>query len=68
VAKQGSHSLLAEAVGRNQKGKISLVCYVIAIGLAFVDHWLSDALYLLVAAMWFIPDRRIERVLRNREE
>ena len=41
---------------------------VIAIGVAFVNRWLADALYLLVAAMWFIPDRRIERALTRHGE
>src|SRR4051812_17326233 len=63
IARQGRDSLLAGAVGRDRKGKFSLVCYATAIGLSFVNQWLADALYVLVAAIWFIPDRRIERVL-----
>jgi uncharacterized membrane protein len=68
VANQGHDSLLAGAIGRDRKGKISLLFYALAIGLAFVNRWLADALYLLVAAIWFIPDRRIERALTNRGE
>lgn len=45
------------------KGIISLLSYALAIPLAFVEHWLSIALYVLVAVMWFIPDRRVEKVL-----
>jgi len=58
---QGENAMLAEAVGSDIKGKISLALYVIAIGLAFVQQNISHAIYLLVALMWFIPDRRIER-------
>jgi uncharacterized membrane protein len=67
IVKQGRDSLLAGAVGRDRKGKLSLACYVLAIGLAFVNRWLAGALYVLVAVMWLIPDRRIEVVLAKRE-
>jgi len=53
--------LLAEALGRDFKGKASIVCYAAAIPLAFVNQWVSDALYTIVAIMWLIPDRRIEK-------
>lgn len=59
-------SVLASALGRDLKGKISLVMYLIAIGLAFVEPWLSIALYALVALIWLVPDRRIENALRSR--
>jgi uncharacterized membrane protein len=62
VAANGKNALLAHAVGRDLKGKLSVVCYLLAIPLAFVDQAISDVIYMLVAAMWFIPDRRIERV------
>ncbi|HEY1771937.1 MAG TPA: TMEM175 family protein [Gammaproteobacteria bacterium] len=62
VAANGKHALLAHAVGRDLKGKLSIVCYVLAIPLAFVNHAISNVLYALVAVMWFIPDRRIEKV------
>ena len=58
--------MLAGAFVRDFKGKLSLACYVLAIGLAFVNRWLAGALYVLVAMMWLIPDRRIERVLAKR--
>jgi uncharacterized membrane protein len=67
IAKQGRDSLLAGAVGRDRKGKLSLALYLLAIGLAFVNRWLAGALYVLVAVMWLIPDRRIEVVLAKRE-
>jgi uncharacterized membrane protein len=63
IVKQGRDSLLAGALGRDRKGKLSIAFYLIGIGLAFVNQWLADLMYVLVAAMWFIPDRRIERVL-----
>jgi uncharacterized membrane protein len=65
VHQQGRHSVLASAIGRDVKGKISPLLYAAAIALAFVDARLSIALYALVAVMWLIPDRRIEKVLRE---
>jgi len=61
IAAQGPHSSLAEAVGSDFKGKISVVLYLVAILLAYVNTWLSVAIYIGVAAMWLVPDRRIER-------
>ncbi len=61
IRSQGPHSRLAAAVKGDLKGKISLACYTLAIGLAFVDDRLSQLLYVVVAVMWFIPDRRIDR-------
>ena len=63
IARHGRESLLAKAVGRDIKGKISPVIYVIAIFAAFIAPWVAGALYVLVAALWLVPDRRIERVL-----
>jgi uncharacterized membrane protein len=65
VHKQGQDSVLANALGKDIKGKISPLLYAAAIVLAFVDPWISIALYALVAVMWLIPDRRIERALRE---
>jgi uncharacterized membrane protein len=59
----GRESALAKAFGRDLKGKISPVIYSAAIPLAFFRPWLSCALYVLVTAMWLVPDRRIERTL-----
>ena len=56
----GHDSFLATALGSDFKGKISIVIYAVAIALAFVNSWISFALYVLVAIMWIIPDRRIE--------
>jgi uncharacterized membrane protein len=60
VAEQGPDSKLAAALGRDLKGKISPLLYLAAIPLAFVAEWIADALYVIVALMWLIPDRRIE--------
>jgi uncharacterized membrane protein len=68
IASQGANSLLAAAVGKDCKGKISPVLYLIAIPLAFLSIWISIGLYVLVALMWLAPDRRIERVLVKREK
>ena len=56
----GSGSLLAKALGNDIKGKITALLYVPAIALAFASPWISLAIYALVAAVWLIPDRRIE--------
>jgi hypothetical protein len=64
-AKQGPNSVLANALGSDIKGKISPILYVMGIVLAFVGPWLSVAMYILVAVMWLIPDRRIERILHE---
>ena len=63
IAAQGPDSKLGAAVGPELKGRMSSVCYAAAIGLAYVHPWISIALYALVAAAWFVPDRRIERTL-----
>ena len=67
MRRQGTHSVLANALGGDFKGKISPIFYAARIGLAFVSAWLSVAIYVLVAAMWLIPDRRIENVLGKNE-
>ena len=59
LRKQGSESLLANALGADIKGKISPVLYAAAIVLAFVSSWISIAIYVMVAVMWLVPDRRI---------
>ncbi len=65
IRTEGSESTLARAIGRDLKGKVSPVLYVVGILLAFVDARISGAIYLLVALLWLIPDRRIERVVRR---
>jgi uncharacterized membrane protein len=68
IARHGRESLLAKAVGSDLKGKLSPVLYVIAIFTAFFAPWVAGTLYILVAALWLVPDRRIERVLAGRKE
>jgi uncharacterized membrane protein len=63
LANGGKESLLAKAVEKDRKGKISQLLYAIAIPVAFWNQWLSDALYVLVAVIWLVPDRRIERMI-----
>ena len=60
VAAQGSSSSLAAALGRDVKGRISPVIYIVAVPLAFVSRWIALGLYVVVALMWLVPDRRIE--------
>jgi uncharacterized membrane protein len=61
----GANPRLARAIGRDLKGKLSIGLYVAAIGLAFINVWLSDGLYVLVALIWLVPDRRIEKRLQG---
>ena len=63
IACNGPNSKLAQAVGDDAKAKISFLLYALAIGLAFVSPWIAIALYIINAAIWFIPDRRIESTL-----
>ncbi len=65
IALHGKESPLATAVGRDFKGKLSPVVYVIAIPLAFLNSWLAFGLYVLVAIIWLIPDPRIEKTLNQ---
>ncbi len=66
ITHHGQASTLASAIGRDVKGKISLVIYAIAVPFSFVNSWVAYALYILVAGLWLIPDRRIERHLTDR--
>ena len=68
IATQGEDSLLRQAIGTDWKGKLSPLLYLTAILLAAHAHWVSLGLYALVALLWLIPDRRIERVLAERAE
>jgi uncharacterized membrane protein len=66
IHRQGAHSVLAKAIGSDRKGKISPLLYISGIVLAFYQPWLSIALYVAVAIIWLVPDRRIERVIDGR--
>ncbi len=63
IAVQGEGSVLKKAIGGDWKGKLSPLLYVAAIPLAFVSAWLAVGIYVLVALIWVVPDRRIERML-----
>lgn len=68
IRAQGKNSLLAKAVGSDIKGKMSPILYVLAIASNFVSPWISGSIYILVALIWLIPDKRIEIILRNEFE
>jgi len=68
IADQGRDSIIKRAVGHDVKGKISLACYTLAMPLAFVNRWVSCGLYVFVAAMWLVPDRRIEAATRQEHD
>jgi uncharacterized membrane protein len=63
IAVNGRDSALAKAVGKDVKGRVSIVLYLAAIPLAFLAGWLALAIYVIVAIMWLVPDRRIEKTL-----
>jgi uncharacterized membrane protein len=65
VAQQGPHSRLAAAIGGDVKGKLSAVLYAAAILLAFVHTWIAATIYVVVALIWLVPDRRIEAKLNR---
>ena len=62
IRAHGRDSRLARAVGGDRKGKLSVLLYVLSVPAAFVNVWISDALWIAVIFIWFVPDRRIERV------
>ena len=68
IRKQGKDSILAKAIGKDIKGKISPIIYAAAIPLAFLQQWIAGSLYVLVALIWLVPDRRIEKVLFSDEK
>jgi len=59
IAADGPESRVAQSIGSDVKGLVSIGLYALAIGFAFVNQWVSDAIYVTVALMWFIPDRRL---------
>jgi len=64
---EGSNSLILDAIGKDIKGRLSVVFYVVGILLSLLNPWVGAAVYALVAAFWFIPDRRIEKVIAAAE-
>jgi uncharacterized membrane protein len=67
IAVNGRDSALARAIGRDAKGRISIVLYVAALPLAFLAGWIALAIYAIVAVIWLVPDRRIEKTLASRD-
>lgn len=67
IRADGSSSMIKQAIGADRKGKLSLVLYVLGIALSFEWPWLAQALYVAVALMWLIPDRRIEQAINHTE-
>jgi TMEM175 potassium channel family protein len=65
IRSQGRDSVLRAAVGKDWKGKVSPVFYVLGIASTFVVPWVAEAMYVIVALMWLVPDRRIERTLAH---
>ncbi len=65
IRSQGQHSRLKSAIGSDPKGIASIVMYAAAIGIAFANPWIAEAIYFAVAVMWLVPDPRIERRLRH---
>jgi uncharacterized membrane protein len=63
IARHGKDSALATAIGGDFKGKISVVAYVVGVPLAFANSWVAYGLYVAVALLWFVPDRRIEKII-----
>lgn len=65
ICHESANQELKDALGKDFKGKISIACYVAAIAVSFWQSWISIALYVLVAVIWFVPDRRIESRLQR---
>jgi uncharacterized membrane protein len=68
IVLHGKNSTLAKALGKDRKGIISVIIYIVAVPIAFLDSWVSLIMYAIVAIMWFIPDRRIEKKLVDNNE
>ncbi len=64
--RHGTDSRLAKAIGRDLKGKLSIILYLIAIPSAFLSQWIAGAIYVFVALMWLVPDKRIENTFGNK--
>ena len=67
IATDGPSSLLKQAIGTDWKGKTSPLFYIVAIAVAFWTHWLAQAIYVLVALIWLVPDKRVERAIKGTE-
>ncbi|MEZ4902821.1 MAG: TMEM175 family protein [Spirosomataceae bacterium] len=65
IKSEGKNSILAKAVGKDLKGKASPVLYAIAIASCWINSWIAGSIYIIVALIWLIPDRRIEKAIRK---
>ena len=65
IAGEGEGSLVQKAIGKDRKGVISVVLYAVAIPCCFFAHWIANCIYILVALIWLVPDRRIERLISS---
>jgi uncharacterized membrane protein len=63
IARHGPQSTIARAIGSDRKGRLSLALYASAVPLAFANRWVAFGIYVMVALIWLVPDKRIERVL-----
>lgn len=68
IVSQGNHSLLRKAIGKDWKGKLSPLFYLFGIIASYYNEWISEVIYILVAMMWLIPDKRIERLIDKQNE
>ena len=68
IASEGPTSVLKRAIGSDWKGKISPILYLVAIALTFWSPWIAQAIYVSVALLWLVPDRRIEHALQHRTQ
>jgi uncharacterized membrane protein len=64
----GKDSLLSKAIGKDLKGKMSPLLYLVAISSAYFNQWIAGSIYVIVALMWLIPDKRIERIIDNEKK
>lgn len=67
IISEGKNSILAKAIGKDVKGNVSSILYIVGIVFSFYNEWLSGAAYLIVALSWLIPDKRIERVFTSKD-
>src|SRR5207253_2800496 len=67
IASEGPASILKTAIGSDWKGKLSPVLYLVAIAATFISPWIAQSIYVLVALIWLVPDRRIEQTLKNKQ-
>ncbi|PGL71840.1 TMEM175 family protein [Bacillus sp. AFS055030] len=66
IQKEGKNSKLKRAIGNDWKGKTSVICYFSAVCTSLIWPWFAQIIYVIVAIMWLLPDRRIEKVIQNR--